>query len=265
MGMAVALCGWAGGRGVIWSVLYQNWKFQNHILNPSQRHLIQELGPCSLKITYSAHTHLKDIIKLEKNGSFSLTNLGVQSHKPWGELNFIKCQLLMVKWLHLVQAIWLRFNGVNHCPMIIATLHFGFNFLFIDRILDNLPLVVPMTSLTKEEKYFINNHLTFTVKYHKDIQTDYATIIGFEVNSFRMVLAVDSGYCGASDANDGMLLKEDDDEDVLLDDDFEGALGGGGEFGLPSEGGVVTSSSFARSTKRGLDKGQMVILGFLVM
>ncbi|PWA94280.1 Molybdenum cofactor sulfurase, C-terminal [Artemisia annua] len=43
--------------------------------------------------------------------------------------------------------------------------------------------------------------------------------------------------------DDGMVLKEEDDEDVLVDDDLEGALGGGGEFGLPWEGGVVTSSS----------------------
>ncbi|PWA82681.1 hypothetical protein CTI12_AA045970 [Artemisia annua] len=60
--------------------------------------------------------------------------------------------------------------------------------------------------------------------------------------------------------DDGMVLKEDDDEDVLVDDDLEGALSRGGEFGLPWEGGVVTSSSCVRSTKRGLDKGLMVIL-----
>ncbi|KAK1415316.1 hypothetical protein QVD17_31095 [Tagetes erecta] len=39
---------------------------------------------------------------------------------------------------------------------------------------------------TKEEKYFINNHLTFTVKYHKDPQTDSARIVGFEVNAFSV-------------------------------------------------------------------------------
>ncbi|PWA62703.1 hypothetical protein CTI12_AA357890 [Artemisia annua] len=61
--------------------------------------------------------------------------------------------------------------------------------------------------------------------------------------------------------DDGMVLKEEDDEDVLVDDDLEGALSGGGEFGLPWEGSVVTSSSFVRSTKRGLDNGLMVILG----
>ncbi|PWA52412.1 hypothetical protein CTI12_AA414130 [Artemisia annua] len=65
--------------------------------------------------------------------------------------------------------------------------------------------------------------------------------------------------------DDGMVLKEEDDDDVLVDDDLEGALGGGGEFGLLWESGVVTSSSLVRSTKRGLDRGLMVILGFLEM
>ncbi|PWA37401.1 hypothetical protein CTI12_AA590890 [Artemisia annua] len=63
--------------------------------------------------------------------------------------------------------------------------------------------------------------------------------------------------------DDGMVLKEEDDEDVRVDDDLEGALGGGDEFGLPCEVGVVISSSLVRSTKRGLDKGLMIILGFL--
>nr|GEU81565.1 transmembrane 9 superfamily member 8-like [Tanacetum cinerariifolium] len=36
-----------------------------------------------------------------------------------------------------------------------------------------------------KEKYFINDHLTFTVKYHKDIQTNSARIVGFEFNTFR--------------------------------------------------------------------------------
>ncbi|KAL8189548.1 hypothetical protein R6Q57_029114 [Mikania cordata] len=78
----------------------------------------------------------------------------------------------------------------------------------VNMILDNLPLVVPMTRIekdspiiyqhgffvgrkvqyagTKEEKYFINNHLAFTVKFHKDIQTDSARIVGFEVNAFSV-------------------------------------------------------------------------------
>ena len=63
-----------------------------------------------------------------------------------------------------------------------------------------------------------------------------------------------------------MALKEEEDVDVVLvDDDLEGAFAGGGEFGFLWEGGVMTSSSLVRSTKRGLDKGLMVILGFLEM
>nr|XP_043623473.1 transmembrane 9 superfamily member 7-like [Erigeron canadensis] len=34
---------------------------------------------------------------------------------------------------------------------------------------------------SKEEKYFINNHLSFRVMYHKDLETDAARIVGFEV------------------------------------------------------------------------------------
>lgn len=40
---------------------------------------------------------------------------------------------------------------------------------------------------SKDEKHFIHNHLTFTVKYHKDLQTDSARIVGFEVMPFRFV------------------------------------------------------------------------------
>ncbi|CAL0319126.1 unnamed protein product [Lupinus luteus] len=77
----------------------------------------------------------------------------------------------------------------------------------VNMILDNLPLVVPIKmnnqDLTvyqlgfhvglkgqytgnKEEKFFIHNHLAFTVKYHKDIQTESARIVGFEVKPFSV-------------------------------------------------------------------------------
>lgn len=42
----------------------------------------------------------------------------------------------------------------------------------------------------KDEKFFIHNHLTFTVKYHRDMQTDTARIVGFEVKPFRFVLVI---------------------------------------------------------------------------
>ncbi|GMH13401.1 hypothetical protein Nepgr_015242 [Nepenthes gracilis] len=78
----------------------------------------------------------------------------------------------------------------------------------VNMILDNLPLVVPIERVDqqappvyqlgfhvgvkgkhagfKDEKYFIHNHLSFTVKYHKDTQTDSARIVGFEVKPFSV-------------------------------------------------------------------------------
>lgn len=78
----------------------------------------------------------------------------------------------------------------------------------VNMILDNLPLVVPIIRLdqesspvyqlgfhvglkgqysgSKEEKYFIHNHLSFTVKYHRDIESDSARIVGFEVKPFSV-------------------------------------------------------------------------------
>ncbi|CAI9760996.1 unnamed protein product [Fraxinus pennsylvanica] len=77
----------------------------------------------------------------------------------------------------------------------------------VNMILDNLPLVVPYKRSdidllvyqhgfhvglrgqytgSKEEKYFIHNHLTFTVKFHKDEQTAAARIVGFEVKPFSV-------------------------------------------------------------------------------
>lgn len=40
---------------------------------------------------------------------------------------------------------------------------------------------------SKEEKYFIHNHLSFRVMYHKDADTDTARIVGFEVSPGRCV------------------------------------------------------------------------------
>ncbi|XP_038709975.1 transmembrane 9 superfamily member 10 isoform X1 [Tripterygium wilfordii] len=78
----------------------------------------------------------------------------------------------------------------------------------VNMILDNLPLVFPIErpeqeksivyqhgfhvglkgqyAGSKEEKHFIHNHLSFTVKYHKDIQTDTSRIVGFEVKPFSV-------------------------------------------------------------------------------
>ncbi|XP_022134964.1 transmembrane 9 superfamily member 8-like [Momordica charantia] len=85
----------------------------------------------------------------------------------------------------------------------------------VNMILDNLPLVFPIqrndqeSSIvyqhgfhvglrgqyagSKEEKHFIYNHLTFTVKIHKDQVTELSRIVGFEVKPF----SVKHGYEGA--------------------------------------------------------------------
>ncbi|XP_052181473.1 transmembrane 9 superfamily member 9-like [Diospyros lotus] len=79
---------------------------------------------------------------------------------------------------------------------------------WVNMILDNLPLVVPVQRSnqespivyghgfrvglkgrytgSKDEKYFINNHLAFTVKFHKDPETETARIVGFEVKPFSI-------------------------------------------------------------------------------
>ncbi|XP_054791238.1 transmembrane 9 superfamily member 10-like isoform X2 [Prosopis cineraria] len=79
----------------------------------------------------------------------------------------------------------------------------------VNMILDNLPLVVPLrradhdeSSMVylhgflvglkgqyagmKEEKYFIHNHLSFVVKYHRDPLTELSRIVGFEVKPFSV-------------------------------------------------------------------------------
>ncbi|KAL2236111.1 transmembrane 9 superfamily member 8 [Sesamum indicum] len=78
----------------------------------------------------------------------------------------------------------------------------------VNMILDNLPLVVPIPRSaqdgppiyqlgfhiglegqyagSKEKKYFLHNHLSFTVKFHKDQQTDSSRIVGFEVTPYSV-------------------------------------------------------------------------------
>ncbi|CAD6223867.1 unnamed protein product [Miscanthus lutarioriparius] len=87
----------------------------------------------------------------------------------------------------------------------------------VNMILDNLPLVVPVTrqdknsiayqggyhvglkgmySGTKDEKYFIHNHLSFTVKYHRDDNSGLSRIVGFEVNPHSVKHQVDDKWNG---------------------------------------------------------------------
>ncbi|KAK9682878.1 hypothetical protein RND81_10G103500 [Saponaria officinalis] len=78
----------------------------------------------------------------------------------------------------------------------------------VNMILDNLPLVMPIRrgdqdatpvyqlgyyvglkgqyAGTKDEKYFIHNHLAFTVKFHRDQLTETSRIVGFEVKPFSV-------------------------------------------------------------------------------
>ncbi|KAJ8562182.1 hypothetical protein K7X08_011473 [Anisodus acutangulus] len=87
----------------------------------------------------------------------------------------------------------------------------------VNMILDNLPLVMPIkrpdldTTVyqhgfhvglkgqyagSKEEKHFIHNHLIFTVKFHKDSQTDAARVVGFEVRPFSVKHEYDGKWSG---------------------------------------------------------------------
>jgi hypothetical protein len=42
-----------------------------------------------------------------------------------------------------------------------------------------------MFAQNKEEKYFVHNHLSFLVKYHKDDDSELSRIVGFEVTPGR--------------------------------------------------------------------------------
>ncbi|XP_039119679.1 transmembrane 9 superfamily member 8-like [Dioscorea cayenensis subsp. rotundata] len=88
----------------------------------------------------------------------------------------------------------------------------------VNMILDNLPLVVPIKRLDqdsptfyqhgyqigvksphsegKDEKYYIHNHLSFLVRYHKDEQMDVARIVGFEVKPFSVKHEADGKWNG---------------------------------------------------------------------
>ncbi|GLJ13943.1 hypothetical protein SUGI_0222870 [Cryptomeria japonica] len=78
----------------------------------------------------------------------------------------------------------------------------------VNMILDNLPVAVARLrsdagqspsyehgfrvgfkaslSGSSEERYFIHNHLSFVVSFHKDLETDYARIVGFEVAPYSV-------------------------------------------------------------------------------
>lgn len=49
----------------------------------------------------------------------------------------------------------------------------------------NMNLTFLFIQQSKDEKYFIHNHLSFTVKYHRDEQRDVSRIVAFEVKPYR--------------------------------------------------------------------------------
>ena len=55
--------------------------------------------------------------------------------------------------------------------------------------------------MQEEGRFFINNHLRFTILYHRDIETDLARIVGFEVEPF----SVKHKYDGKWDAEKPVL------------------------------------------------------------
>ena len=47
--------------------------------------------------------------------------------------------------------------------------------------------IVPTLQEGGTENYYINNHLRFSVLFHKDAITNLARVVGFEVEPFRCV------------------------------------------------------------------------------
>ncbi|EER88736.1 hypothetical protein BDA96_10G273800 [Sorghum bicolor] len=88
----------------------------------------------------------------------------------------------------------------------------------VNMILDNLPMVVPITMLdrnappyyqqgvhvgvkgmyagSKDVMYFIYNHYSFLVKYNKEAQTDLARIVAFEVKPYSVKHEPDGDWKG---------------------------------------------------------------------
>lgn len=45
---------------------------------------------------------------------------------------------------------------------------------------------LPCLAIQEDGRFFLNNHLRFTILYHRDIETDLARIVGFEVEPFSV-------------------------------------------------------------------------------
>ncbi|PSC68332.1 Transmembrane 9 superfamily member 4 [Micractinium conductrix] len=102
----------------------------------------------------------------------------------------------------------------------------------VNMILDNLPIGMvrmrddngeqvktyergfPVGFMDNNDKAFLNNHLSFTILYHKDAETDLARIVGFEVEPY----SVQHKYEGKWDAESTTLTTCDPDDKKHLSD-----------------------------------------------
>lgn len=105
--------------------------------------------------------------------------------------------LIIFRWLFLCEG-WIRnlllfislaIMLVSKAKLLGYILHsLGYKYFLVDvQFYFLLFLIINYFGQNKGDKYFIHNHLAFTVKYHRDTLTDAARIVGFEVKPFRSV------------------------------------------------------------------------------
>ena len=105
--------------------------------------------------------------------------------------------LIIFRWLFLCEG-WIRnlllfislaIMLVSKAKLLGYILHLlGYKYFLVDvQFCFLLFLIINYFAQNKGDKYFIHNHLAFTVKYHRDTLTDSARIVGFEVKPFRSV------------------------------------------------------------------------------
>jgi hypothetical protein len=60
--------------------------------------------------------------------------------------------------------------------------------------------------LQDQGRAYLNNHLSFTILYHKDAETDLARIVGFEVEPYSVAHKYTGGWLGGRCGRAGGLL-----------------------------------------------------------